>query len=434
MAELALTFSAHDARLYSAAGSRAEEGIVVAGRDAGAALYGPYVAVEAGEYTAWVTFDERRPLSGAVVVQVYARLAGIIAAASLTLPAGLADGRRSRLDFSLARRVDALEVRVVCVDQVFATITRLDLRGRSSGQQPQELEERIKRLEARVQQVESSRYLPPLIGPTLSQDAPFLAHSTCCASDFLHPRYHELVALIKRPPRWQRKQWEFVFIMQHLLASGLVGPGRRGLVFGVGRERLPALFARLGAQIVATDAPQEVARQSKWAGRGEHASSLSAIHHPDLVEQAVFDSRVSYQPCDMKDIAPNLTGFDFNWSSCCFEHLGSLEAGLEFVVNAVEKTLCVGGLAVHTTEFNLTSNSDTLTRGPTVLYRRRDLEELIERLRARGHTVAPFSIAPDVHCCDGFVDMPPFSSDVHLKLLVSAYVCTSAGIVVRRGR
>ncbi|MEO8095823.1 MAG: hypothetical protein ABI632_12955, partial [Pseudolysinimonas sp.] len=120
-------------------------------------------------------------------------------------------------------------------------------------------------------------------------------------------------------------------------------------------------------------------------------------------------------------------------SSCCFEHLGSLDAGMDFVVNAVENTLRPGGIAVHTTEFNLSSNEHTVETGDTVIYRRRDIEALVQRLRDRGHTVKEFAVAPALHPWDFYVDTPPYTSKVHLKLLLAQYVCTSAGLVIQRG-
>lgn len=107
---------------------------------------------------------------------------------------------------------------------------------------------------------------------------------------------------------------------------------------------------------------------------------------------------------------------------------------MQFVVNAVEKTLKVGGVAVHTTEFNLSSNEDTVETGDTVIYRHRDLTELIKRLEDRGHIVQPLTIAPDTHCWDFYVDVPPYTTTPHLKLMLGKYVATSVGIVVQRGR
>ncbi len=291
---------------------------------------------------------------------------------------------------------------------------------------------RVQALEGQLGAAEDHFYLPIAnVEPTSSET--FMRYSTCSAADVLHPRYAEICAMLQHPCDWHRKLWEWVFIVHHLVESGVVAPGSRGLVFGVGTERLPALFASLGATIVATDAPGDVGESQGWIETGQHVGSLERIRYPEIVDGAVFDANVSFTTCDMRDIPPALTGFDFNWSSCCFEHLGSLAAGMDFVVNAVEKTLRPGGIAVHTTEFNLSSNDHTVTQGATVIYRRGDIEDLISRLRDRGHTVKEFVVAPASHHWDFHVDTPPYTSKVHLKLLLERYVTTSAGIVVERG-
>ncbi len=105
---------------------------------------------------------------------------------------------------------------------------------------------------------------------------------------------------------------------------------------------------------------------------------------------------------------------------------------MDFVIEAVENTLRPGGVAVHTTEFNLSSNDATIEEGVTVLYRRRDIEDLIGELRARGHQVEPFRLAPDTLTMDGYVDQPPYAGP-HVKLGLEGYVCTSVGLVIRRG-
>ncbi len=298
----------------------------------------------------------------------------------------------------------------------------------------EELRSRIETLEQQISSLGKRQYivLPPF--STQLPMVPFMGFSTCSAADFLHPRYLELIKLMHHPFQWHRKLWEWVFVVHHLLESGVVRAGCKGLVFGVGSERLPAVFASLGAEVLATDAPIQIGQEKGWKDSGQHASALSSIRYTDIVDGGVFDRRVSYDTCDMNDIKPELSGFDFNWSSCCFEHLGSLEAGMQFVIAAVEKTLRVGGVAVHTTEFNLSSDEETVEEGDTVIFRRRDFEELIGRLCDRGHLVKPFAIAPDSHYYDFHVDVPPYTHNPHLKLLLGKYVTTSAGLVVQRGR
>lgn len=132
----------------------------------------------------------------------------------------------------------------------------------------------------------------------------------------------------------------------------------------------------------------------------------------------------------MNAIPEALRGFDFCWSACALEHLGSLEAGARFVESSL-RTLAPGGVAVHTTEFNLSSNDDTVDAGHTVIYRRRDLEALAERLRARGHHVEPLDFDPGSGVLDRYVDVPPFLAEPHLRLRLERFDCTSIGLIVR---
>ena len=263
-------------------------------------------------------------------------------------------------------------------------------------------------------------------------DYPFMASSACVASDFFHSDFARICQIIGETPHFHRKQWEFVFIFHHAERLGLMGPGRRGLVFGVGREPLPAAFASLGCDIVATDAPAELASKSGWDRSGQFAPGLSVLPQGRLDREA-FEARVTWRPCDMNAIDPELTDFDFCWSSCALEHLGSLDAGLEFIVNSVEKTLKVGGVALHTTELNLSSNWETIEQGDTVFYRRRDLEAVIARLRERGHEADELVVGRNAFVMNNFTDTPPFTAG-HLLLHHQGFTVTSVGLVVRRGR
>jgi hypothetical protein len=120
-------------------------------------------------------------------------------------------------------------------------------------------------------------------------------------------------------------------------------------------------------------------------------------------------------------------GFDFTWSACALDHLGTLENGMTFIERSLD-CLRPGGVAVHTTEFNVSSDSSTLATGSTVLYRRRDIIELTERLVSRGHRMV-LNFNPGSGEIDRHVDEPPYS-DVHLKLRTADYVATSIGLIV----
>ena len=66
------------------------------------------------------------------------------------------------------------------------------------------------------------------------------------------------------------------------------------------------------------------------------------------------------------------------------------------------------------------------------LFRRRDIEALAARLTREGHEVWPLNLHPGQAEVDAVVDLPPFGSDPHLKLLVARHVTTSIGIAVRK--
>lgn len=231
--------------------------------------------------------------------------------------------------------------------------------------------------------------------------------------------------------RYHRKLWEFVFICQVLHERQCLKPTARGLGFGVGREPLTAYFASRGAQITATDLAPEAAADAGWTTTGQHAQGKAALMRPDLCLPEVFDKAVTFRVVDMNAVPEDLTGYDFCWSACALEHLGSLRAGMDFIRRSVA-TLKPGGIAVHTTELNLTSNIDTVAEGGTVLYRRQDLLALAQELSAEGHSVTPFDFDPGDGPVDRFIDIAPYRPDPHLRLALEGFAATSVGIIVHK--
>lgn len=263
-------------------------------------------------------------------------------------------------------------------------------------------------------------------------DKPFMPYSTVSALDFFNKKYIDYCDTLGIGVEFHRKNWEWVYIYQHALRLGVVGPDKKILGFAVGTEPLPSAFAALGANVVATDAPFEIGQANGWVKTDQYGMGLKETHKANLISWEDYNSRAKYNTCDMNNIPTNLNGFDFCWSSCSLEHLGSLEAGMTFVENTIEHVLKPGGVAIHTTEFNLSSNSDTVNNGETVLYRRKDIELLVSRLREKGHTVDEITIAPDAHIYDYVVDTPPYNTLPHLKLKLYGYVATSIGLIIKK--
>ncbi|MEP0391866.1 MAG: class I SAM-dependent methyltransferase [Erythrobacter sp.] len=243
--------------------------------------------------------------------------------------------------------------------------------------------------------------------------------------------YADWCAHFNEKPWLHRKQWEFVYILQSLHLGGMMEPGKRGLGFGVGGEPLPALFAEKGMSILGTDLDPEHAQGLGWIETDQHAASKNAMNNRGICSPEKFERLVDFRSMDMNALDPEISGqFDFCWSACALEHLGSIEKGLKFIENSID-TLRPGGLAVHTTEFNCSSNASTLDNTSTVLFRRRDFERLGRRLARQGHTLT-FNFDTGDQPADQHIDVPPYTQNPHLKLQIAEWVTTSYGITVRK--
>ncbi len=264
--------------------------------------------------------------------------------------------------------------------------------------------------------------------------APLLRSQACSLASLTSPALLQWADPLR--PAWDqegsgapyfvhRKLWEWLFIVEALHERGMLAPGRRGLGFGVGREGLASLFASLGCRIVATD--QAPGGAGEWAAVDQWGGSLDALNHHGICDRELFEANVTYRTVDMRDIPADLVGFDFTWSSCAFEHLGSIAEGVHFVLDQM-RCLRPGGVAVHTTEYNVSSDHATVEAGDTVLYRRRDLEALAVTLRRQGHEVElDFSLGDTE--ADRHVDRQPWTGP-HLRLDIGGYVATSYALVI----
>lgn len=265
--------------------------------------------------------------------------------------------------------------------------------------------------------------LPSLLNP-VSQ--------LCTQNQFDEDIYKYWLKEIKENKCYHRKQWEFIYILQAVATNGLLTSGKKAIGFGVGKEPLPAVFAKNGVTVLGTDLNTEFARSSGWVNTNQHAANLDDLNNRDICDPKEFIKLVDFQFLDMNQIPIHLVDFDFCWSSCAFEHLGSLEAGIKFVENSL-KCLKPGGLAVHTTEFNCLSDKHTIESGDTVLFRKRDILELETRLKKNGHNLYLNLNLGDQEI-DRYIDIPPYTSNYHLKLQISEYTTTSLGIIIQKSK
>lgn len=194
--------------------------------------------------------------------------------------------------------------------------------------------------------------------------------------DFTHERYlYWCNELHQDASHIHRKLWEWVVMCETLDRAGLLVPGTKALGFGVGKEPLVSYFASKRIHVTATD---HVTDTGAWAGTFEGA----AFRVPNLVDEKAFKRYVRYQDVDMNAIPLDLKNeqFDFIWSSCSMEHLGSRVHGVKFFIEALQ---CVrlGGLSVHTTEYTFDLGFDSRDLS---FYTAHDLKNLQSMVRSMG--------------------------------------------------
>jgi SAM-dependent methyltransferase len=244
---------------------------------------------------------------------------------------------------------------------------------------------------------------------------------------------------LRKPVSYHRKCWELCYVPQILYNEGKLREGCRGLGFACGEEPLPSLFAKYGARVLATDLEPSRAESQAWRESNQHLGKFEKLRCPQICADEARLAAIEGAYVDMNAIPEHLYGqFDFCWSICSLEHLGSIANGLDFIENSL-LTLKPGGVSVHTMEYNI-HDGETVDRWPTVLFQKKHLLQLADRLRAKNCVVYDFDFDPGRGILDGFVDLPPFfdpnnpalNSHAHLKLSLDGFVCTSFGFIVKK--
>lgn len=129
--------------------------------------------------------------------------------------------------------------------------------------------------------------------------------------------------------------------------------------------------------VTATDLDPDAAHQLDWVESMQHAASLEELYSSchRIVSRATFFERVQFLSLNMNGIPRKLANqHDFVWSAYALEHLGSLYHLIDFIKNSL-KCLMLGKLAVHTTEFNLSSKELTLETPGCSIYRETDIRQ-----------------------------------------------------------
>jgi hypothetical protein len=199
-----------------------------------------------------------------------------------------------------------------------------------------------------------------------------------------------------------RKNWEYLFILKQFdfWAKGKNNISAYG--FGCGLERLPLFFCDR-SKVIVTDAPPDVAKDC-WKDTKQYLDQSFYQRFGDKFNL----ENISFDWHDMKNIDLTTPKQDFIWSASSLEHLGSIEESIKFVVES-SKLLTERGIAVHCTEYNMSSNEETRTSGDSVYFR---------------HTLHPYN---------SYVDKPPYlCKPSHMRVWFDSFKLTSFGFIVKR--
>lgn len=227
------------------------------------------------------------------------------------------------------------------------------------------------------------------------------------------------------------KFWQNAIIIQALAERLDFSNGVSGVGFGVGRERVPAVLAKLGAQVTATDQDFSTDKAKHWQEHelAQGAQSLNALK---ICDPKIFKQNVAYMAVDMTKVPKKLHGkYDFAWSNCALGHLGSIDAGLKFIEASLE-CLKPGGWAVHTTELNVLSNTTTSEGGDTVIFRAKDVHNFYRDLTKKGYVCEPLLLTFGTDAHDARVSIRPKFGNDFSKIQVNGHLATQAILIIHK--
>src|SRR4030042_3099849 len=172
-----------------------------------------------------------------------------------------------------------------------------------------------------------------------------LRSKICDAADWFDP---ELLTVIQQHlqevPRFHRKQWEFAMIFLMLQKLGLLNNRNIGLSMGGGKELLLYAIARQINKLIVTDLYDP---STEWdCARTGDPDEFIKMNKPFPVD----DSHVQALRMDMLQLEFKDETFDFCYSSCAIEHIGS-DTDFRQHLQEAYRVLKPGGIYILTTEF-----------------------------------------------------------------------------------
>ena len=230
---------------------------------------------------------------------------------------------------------------------------------------------------------------------------------------------------------YANKFWQNAIMAEILTERGVLNNGAKAVGFGVGKERLPAVFARHGVHVTATDQDFSEKKAGYWA-KHELATGAQSLNELGICDPTKFNELVGYMHLDMNSIPAKLhDSYDFLWSNCALGHLGNIDKGLKFIENSL-RCLVPGGWAVHTTELNILSDKSTVESGNTVLFRIKDIYSLQKKLLELWYVSEPFRLTFGTSPSDNEVSINPAFGNGYSKIQVMGHLCTQIVLIIHK--
>jgi hypothetical protein len=245
----------------------------------------------------------------------------------------------------------------------------------------------------------------------------------CTTSQFKDQAFAEIAGAMGLATGVSRFRWQQVWIVSVLATEGFIAAGKRGLGLQLDNDRISALLASRGCEVLATAAADP-------GGLGA-ADRRLRLFYPEVIHIEEFDRLVRFaelEPRSVGELAAQ--SVDFVWSIGMPGRLGTVDAALDFF-EASTRPLRPGGIALHTFDFNLTSNRSTWEQPGNVVLRLRDIEALAERLRPSGCRLLPLTTHPGHDIADEKV-RGAIGGAPGLRQRVGMMVTTSFGLAIRK--
>jgi hypothetical protein len=160
------------------------------------------------------------------------------------------------------------------------------------------------------------RFEPPNLDSPVSQ--------LCTAAQFDEPAAQEIMKAMGMARRLHRRNWQQLYVVSVLATLGCIAKGRSAIGFGTTRERIAALLASRGVEVMALGRP--------GATTPEEARGGYHLFFPEVVRLADFELLVHFAEQDLKEPDLDLGGpYDICWSCDVAQHMGHMDAVLGLV-------------------------------------------------------------------------------------------------------